>query len=297
MRRGQAKIAQLLRAIGEELKCPICLSVFGSNAGEDGKPCITTCAHTFCRLVFCKMKILNGVNTHTLTLNLLRRECLLTALATKRPGQQQALSNCCPLCKSAVSKRSLCTDERMAAVAGAFMRLRQAYETTFHTPFSQAPVMFGYNQRGSQPRLDGRNRGGGQDGFADDLSQRFPYPIKPTVDYTRQPLLAASINAPVKAKRKRKSEKFNRSESTVVLMTSGLIAADRELVQRVCRQFGWQFCLNRRPDCPITHLIMQPTNGGAAVRRTLKYLQALTDHAWVCSMDCTIIHQSTVCHS
>jgi hypothetical protein len=126
----------------------------------------------------------------------------------------------------------------MADVAAAFMRLRQAYESTFQIPFSQAVVALQRQQRSAQHRESN-----------DDLSQRFPHPVKPS---TAKKSSSAKQSLPIDKQQHR---------LFVVLTTSGLNnVEDYSLVRAHCKRNGWQFVkaftdLSTRP---VTHLIVQP---------------------------------------
>ncbi|KAG0007149.1 Breast cancer 1, early onset [Modicella reniformis] len=95
-------VAEILRRMQEEFKCPICLATMQ-------QPVSTGCNHTFCR------------------------QCVLRALD---------LTGGCPLCKAHVTKRSLNTVGHLEQLIDAFLQLKEAFELELGSSLSQAPWQY-----------------------------------------------------------------------------------------------------------------------------------------------------------
>lgn len=220
------------------------------------------------------------------------RECFDRSISIK-PTKRDSLSTSghCPLCKTAVNKRS-------AAPAEAIRALVAAYETMLRGYEADTGKQWGFVEEALAKQQAVR--------LVENLSEAYPYPEKPAANCAGKTGDAVSTGleqstsdedasrqaAPRTCKPVVEIRRIVRPPTDAALLRSANFTVSTSLVSREmhtgvlewCETFGCRFV--PIVDADTSHLLVQPEKRLTA-RRTFKYCRAVLLGLWVLSVSCT----------
>lgn len=248
-------IERVLRGIGQELSCPICLGVL-----EDAVS--LPCTHFFCESCF----------ERSITIKPTRRDSLSTS------GQ-------CPLCKAHISKRSSSPADAIRILADAYKKTITAYEADTGKQWESVELELSKQKACSGPienlsqlyPYPEKKRKKGVTVVVQ--KSKSPSPEHSVEDLTNGMDSQATVASGI-------IEAFP-SKHKIVVCTSLLSRSQQATL------LEWVSTFDIEVSCSlistVNYLIVR-TNSQRVTKRTLKYCQAVLAGRWIISFECTHMH-------